>query len=49
MRDNLVMTSAYALLYAITDWQGGAKQTLQGKRGGGGEEGESKTSSLRLS
>ena len=47
MRDNLVMTSAYARPYAPTDWHGGAKQTLQGV--GGGEEGESKTSSLRLS
>ena len=35
MRDNLVMTSAYARPYAPMDWQGGAKQTLQGVGGGG--------------
>ena len=31
MRENLVMTSAYARPYAPTNWQGGAKQTLQGR------------------
>ena len=38
MRDNLVMTSAYARPYAPTDWHGGAKQTLQGVGGGGRKE-----------
>ena len=31
MQENLVMTSAYARPYAPADWQGGAKQTLQGR------------------
>ena len=38
MQEHLVMTSAYARPYAPTDWQGEAKQTLQGGGGGGRKE-----------